>query len=697
MTDASGLAAGIEYHVANTLRWHDLRPLQRMSIEPVRSGKDCLLIAPTAGGKTEAATFPVLSSMDAERWQGLSVLYVAPLRALLNDLTPRLQSYGEWIGRRVEVWHGDVGDGDRRRILADPPDILLTTPESLEAMLVSRRVSHHQLFRDLRAIVVDEVHAFAASDRGWHLVTVLERLQRLSHHRIQRIGLTATLGNPGEVLEWLQGSNRSVLEGVVVEGPVAPIEPDITLDFVGPVENAATVLSMLHRGEKRLVFCRSRAIAEELAYELRVLDVETHISHSSLSRDERRLSERAFAESRNCVIVATSTLELGIDIGDLDHMIQIGSPLTVSSFLQRLGRTGRREESTRNALFLATDGDEALLAGALMLLWSEGFVEPVQPPVEPRHIAVQQLLALALQESRYRGDDWQAWWPGIEAMADAEPLLEHLLAQGFLSTDGPWVFMGPEGERTFGRRHFLELLSSFLTAQELRVLAGRKDLGTISPTTLRGPVVEGTKPLLLGGRAWMVEHVDWERNVVLVHPDPVKGKSYWGSAQIPESFEVMQAKRRVLLGEDPPVTMSQRYVARLAGTRATLAGTVSPDGLVVQRDVTGDRVTTTLWTWAGVRANETIAAALPNDVLATVDNPWIQIAGEFDVATLASLDLEGALPAVLPEAIEALKFAMALPVDAARATIAARAADRVGAGAIVAARWVGARTRGNET
>ena len=328
MSEKAELTGALEYHVANSLGWYDLRPLQKASIEPVRSGADCLLIAPTAGGKTEAATFPVLSRMVDEEWQGLSVIYVAPLKALLNNLLPRLEQYTAWLGRRVALWHGDVGDGERRRILSDPPDILLTTPESLEAMLVSRRVENHLFFRSVRALIADEVHAFAASDRGWHLVAVLERLQRLCGQRIQRIGLSATLGNPDDVLRWLQGSNADAgapARVVIGEGGPA-VEPDVTLDFVGSVDNAAVVLSQMFLGEKRLVFCESRSQAEELAFALRSNRVETYVSHSSLSVDERRRSERAFAEGRDCVIVATSTLELGIDIGDLDRMIQLDSP-----------------------------------------------------------------------------------------------------------------------------------------------------------------------------------------------------------------------------------------------------------------------------------------------------------------------------------------------------------------------------------
>ena len=183
------LHPGLQYHLANTLRWNGLRPTQAAAVEPILSGRDALVLAPTAGGKTEAAIFPLLSRKASEEWEGVSVLYVCPLRALLNNLTPRISGYCQWLGRTAEVWHGDVGQTRRQRILADRPDILLTTPESLEAMLVSTKVDPRQLFSGLRAVVVDEIHAFAGDDRGWHLLGVLERLSRIAGREIQRIGV----------------------------------------------------------------------------------------------------------------------------------------------------------------------------------------------------------------------------------------------------------------------------------------------------------------------------------------------------------------------------------------------------------------------------------------------------------------------------------------------------------------------------
>ncbi|HEY9723780.1 MAG TPA: DEAD/DEAH box helicase, partial [Oscillatoriaceae cyanobacterium] len=284
----------------NSLGWPGLRPVQEAALEPIQSGEDVLVIAPTAGGKTEAAMLPLLSRMLEERWSGLGVLYICPIRALLNNLLPRVQKYMAFGGRRAGLWHGDVGQTARKRILADPPELLLTTPESLEAMLIGPRIEHESLFGSLRAVVVDELHAFAGDDRGWHLLALLERLGRIAGRDLQRIGLSATVGDSVGLATWYTGAERPPAR-VIVPKAVKTSEPEVMLDYVGTTANAATVIAKLHSGEKRLVFCDSRARVEELAQELRGHGVETFVSHGSLGQDERRRAEAAFAEATNCV------------------------------------------------------------------------------------------------------------------------------------------------------------------------------------------------------------------------------------------------------------------------------------------------------------------------------------------------------------------------------------------------------------
>ena len=477
----------LQHHVVNSLGWPGLRPLQEESVRPLIAGEDALLLAPTAGGKTEAAVFPVLTRMAHEDWAGLTVLYVTPLKALLNNLAVRLVDYTAWMGRRVEVWHGDVGESARRAIRADPPDILLTTPESIEAMLASTKTDHRTLFANLRTVVIDEVHAFAGDDRGWHLSAVLSRLEHLVGRPLQRIGMSATVGNPQDLLQWLQGgvdgrAGRVIAPGVAVGEAVRPVagDADIVVDAVDTLDSAAVLLSKLYRGQKRLVFVDSRRQAEELASMLRGFDVDVYLSHSSLSAEERRRSELAFAEARDCVIVATSTLELGIDIGDLDRMIQIGAPTTVSSFLQRLGRTGRRAGTVRNCLFIATEPRHLLRTLGLLHAWSSGYVEPVVPPPVPLHLVAQQIMAAMLQEGALPRYGWQDRWAATPLMQvdtlvrPAELIVDFLVERGYLNIDGGAMFLGPDAESVFGRRHFMDLLTTFAMPREFTVLAGRR-------------------------------------------------------------------------------------------------------------------------------------------------------------------------------------------------------------------------------
>ncbi|GIF74295.1 DEAD/DEAH box helicase [Asanoa siamensis] len=682
----------VVHHVVNSLGWHDLRPLQRAAIGPLLAGEDTVLVAPTAGGKTEAAVFPLLSRMANEGWSGPSVLYVCPLRALLNNLHPRITSYAGWLGRKAALWHGDVGASDRRSVLADRPDIILTTPESLESMLVSTKVDHKQFFSGLRAVVVDEVHAFAGDDRGWHLLAVLERLATLTGSPIQRVGLSATVGNPEQLLDWLQGANvkrrprRVVAPEIAVAGTSVP-SGNVELDFVGSLGNAAKVIAALHAGEKRLVFCESRQTVEELGALLRDEGVTAFLSHASLSAEERRRSEQAFAEARDCVIVSTSTLELGIDVGDLDRVIQIDAPSTVASFLQRLGRTGRRSGTTRNCLFLTLTGETLIKAAALLSLWGKGWVEPVVPPPEPRHIVAQQLLALCLQENRIGDREWPKSWNGLPAFGtNTDVIMRHLLDEKFVSEDSGLVFIGPEAERRFGRRHFMELTAVFTGPPEFTVFAGRNEVGRIDPTLLVEEV-KGDRRLLLAGRSWRVTYIDWRRRRCFVEVADGGGRARWlGWGVGGLGFELAREMRSVLLGADPPVSLTGRAIDRLGQERDERRHQVHPGGSLAVRD----RHDLRWWTFAGYRANATLAATLTEvvDPIQRFDDFAIRLRSDVVSAEWRALTADAAerlcLPEVAPRALHGLKFGVALPMRLAQATLAARLADLEGASAVLA-------------
>lgn len=679
----------VQHHIVNTLGWPGLRPLQSEAIGPLLDGSDAVLLAPTAGGKTEAAMFPLLTKMEHEQWQGLSLLYVCPLKALLNNLQPRLETYAAWLGRAAHTRHGDTTAGARKRQIVERPSILLTTPESLEAMLVSRLVDAPRMFGDLRAVVVDEVHAFAGDDRGWHLLAVLERLTELAGRPVQRVGLSATVGNAGELLTWLQGRGAGSRPASVVAPAVdSAVVPELALDYVGSVGNAATVLSRLHVGEKRLVFADSRRTVEDLAVNLRERSVETYVSHSSLSLDARRRAEAAFAEARNCVIVSTSTLELGIDVGDLDRVIQLGAPNSVASLLQRLGRTGRRPGTSRNMTFLALDDAEFVRAAGLLLLFGEGFVEPVVAPPEPRHVAAQQLLGTALQKGHI---DLRAEssWMGDLGLASADELVEigrWLVENGHLDVDSGLAFVGPEAERRYGARNFMDLLAIFTAAPEVTVLHGRTEIGSVDPMLLTAKV-QGSRVIALAGRPWVVTHVDWKRRRAYVEPSDQPGKSKWSGDPRPYSYELSDAIRRVLLGADPAgVVLSERAVTRLGKLRETFASRVSEDSTVIAQE----HVRLKWWTFAGARANAVLTSALGSVAPELLDE-WsysnLNISLRSDataVAVMAALrearrrfgdDLGRVVPEVNEQALKKLKFSELLPPQLALQTLSARGAD----------------------
>lgn len=675
MTEAfDALHPALRYHIVSTLGWPDLRPTQQEAVGPVMAGEDVLLLAPTAGGKTEAAFFPLISRIASEGWRGLSAIYVCPLKALLNNLAPRLEGYAGFLGMRVGLWHGDVGPSARKRMLSDPPEILLTTPESLEAMLISARLDHGDFLGGVRAVVIDELHAFAGDDRGWHLRFLLSRLERLNGRRLQRIGLTATVGNPAELLSWLTLGR----EGRVL-GPTKPVaDGDVTADFVGTVGNAVTVISRLHRGERRLVFADSRNRVEELAAGLRAAGVRTFVSHASLSLDERRQAEAAFAAEPDCVIVSTSTLELGLDVGDLDRVIQVGAPPSVASFLQRMGRTGRRAGTRRNCLFLAIDEEELLACLALATLWREGYVEAVVPPPRPAHLFAQQVMALILQEKGIaRGDivEWLGTSIDCVPPCDRDAVLDHMLASGVLAQDKGVLGLGTVGEREFGRRYFSDLVAAFSEPLLLVVRHGAHDLGSVHPTSMtkRGNDVV---ILSLGGRSWRVTDLDWRRRTVAVLPAPEGGRSRWLGSGRPMSSSIARAAERIVAGTAPGCELSRRAASRLEDAREELAF-VDGQSMPIVSDSAG-RVT--VWAFGGGAACASLSAALEEQALSILSSDGFSISVKGGTGTQVAQAFDGLNPHEvrprLPDDLaDALKFSLCLPDPVLRAVLEGRMAD----------------------
>ncbi|HBE66558.1 MAG TPA: ATP-dependent helicase [Planctomycetaceae bacterium] len=658
------LHPALQHHIVNSLGWRELREVQSLSIEAYLNGNNMVVLAPTAGGKTESAFFPVMSQMLEESWEGVSVLYVSPIKALLNNQEQRLHKYMQLVGRRAALWHGDTPQGERKRILAEPPDLLLTTPESLEVMLVSSKIDHHRFFKNIRAVVIDEVHAFAGDDRGWHLLSVFARIAQIAKCDLQRIGLSATVGNPEEMLTWLASGSQRPQKVVWPKGKGGE-EPDVQLDFVGSLGNAAKVISLLHQGEKRLVFCDSRSRVEQLAVALRSYGVDTFVSHSSLGIDERRQAEEAFSQRQNCVIVSTSSLELGLDVGDLDRVIQIDAPSTVSSFLQRMGRTGRRQNTTRNYLFLATKDEGLLRAAALIELWLGGYVEPVQAPPCPYHILAQQLMALILQERGVGRSQWFSWVSSVPAFSRmpeerVASLVEYMISKLLLWDDSGILSFAPEGEATFGRQNFMDLLSVFTSPPLFRVMSGQKELGYVHESTFYKKDDDGPPILALAGRSWKTSHLDWKRKIAHVEPTDQRGKSRWlGEGQMLNQA-VCQSIRRILSSDDNHKSWSNRASAQFAEIRDEFPW-ISSDATSLVLQPNGE---IRWWTFAGGVANTLLADALKPSIDVKGDNLSLVFpkANSLDEVSplIMELNADNIRPIPNIEAMENLKFSECL-------------------------------------
>lgn len=592
------------------LGWSELRPVQELASQAILDGHNALVLAPTAGGKTEAAMFPLLAQLIEKPTIAVAALYIAPIKALLNNQAERLGTYTEMVGLDRFLWHGDVTPGEKRRFTKNPTALLMTTPESLEVMLLSGKVPTSRLFRDLRMVVIDEIHALAGIDRGAHLMSVLQRLGRFTPHDIQRIGLSATVGNPEAILEWMQGPSqrpRAIIDPPKVPGP-RELRIQITPD--GPTMGRAA--ERVTEGQKSLFFCQSRAYSEDVAQQLRGRGTDVFVHHSSVSLAERQAAEERFHRGKDAVIVCTSTLELGIDVGDLDRVIQANAPSTVSSFLQRMGRTGRRPGQRANTLFLCEDSVSALQAAALVELARRGWVESV--PLQRRcwPVLVHQILALTLQ---YGGISCERCWDDLGQVTDFrdisktefEELVEHMVGSQFLFRSGGLLSLGDEAERVFGRRNFMEIYAVFTTPQLYAVVTGQgRPIGSLDQNFV-DKLVDGVSCFLLGGRPWVVDTVRHSERDVVVHAAPVGRKPTWGN-YLPQflSFLVCREMAAILADSRPLPYLDEAATQSISEQRRDLGPALAGHRWSVHTSPKGE----SLLTFAGGAVNQTLKYGL---------------------------------------------------------------------------------------
>ncbi len=671
-------------------RWTDLRDAQERAARPILDGdRDVLIAAATASGKTEAAFLPIVSSLLKVSGRGVATLYIAPLRALINDQYERLSGLCESLEIPVHKWHGDVGDAPKQRLMKDPSGILLITPESLEAMLVRKGTAIAGTFACLKYVVIDEVHAFIGQERGRQVQSLLDRLEVVLDRRVPRVGLSATIGDLGLAAAWLRPSDRDqvlVIEGddggqeikLLVRGyEIRPpkVRSDRSPDQEtaerpteeeGPTEGsileiADQLFGTTHLGH-HLIFANSRNQVETYADLLRrrceteVLPLTYFPHHGNLSKEIREEAEsRLKDESRPAAAVCTVTLELGIDVGNVETIAQVGAPASVSALRQRLGRSGRRgqaavlrmyvqEPELRSDLPLhATLRSQVVQSVAIVQLMLNGWCEP--PLVGALHLStlVQQLLSLVAQYGGVSPSDAYgilcSRGPFKEVTPSLFGLFLHSLGDQDLLTqmsDGT-LLLGQKAERIVAHYQFY---AAFATPDEFTIVAGGRTLGSLP---IDDPLAEGSY-LLFAGRRWRVESLDLDRRLISVAPAPGGRVPTFGGGGGLVHDAVRQEMRSIYLDGHVPAFLDSAAIGLLREGRDNFArANLASKGIVQSGS------STLLFPWVGDRALNTLAVALASvGYDATREGVAVNVLGSKaeDVAdTLADLAEAGPLDA----------------------------------------------------
>jgi ATP-dependent Lhr-like helicase len=607
--------------------WQQLREIQELAVEPILTGCDVVIASATASGKTEAAFLPLLSRPD--RGGGLRILAVSPLKALINDQARRLEPLAEAVGLPVTPWHGDVAAARKRRLRDAPAGILIITPESLEAMLVTRGSSVSAFFAGLDYVVVDELHSFIAGERGRQLQSLLHRVEIAIGRSVPRIGLSATLGDLGLAARFLRPDAPE--PPTVVRSDKTPREIRIQVrgyqddaeDSTATPEAIAAHLHGVVRSGTHIVFANARADVEEYVHALKrraehVAEPDTFWPHhGSLAKDVREDAEEALRGDRPATVVATTTLELGIDVGSVDTIAQIGPPPSVSSMRQRLGRSGRRtDEPSILRIYIAEPAvtvrtapqdqihERLVQAVAMVQLLIAGFNESPRDGALHLSTLVQQVLSLAAQRGGFRADDaWRALcatgpFDGVGA-ADFGELLRDLAGHRLLAqTHNGDVLLDDEGERLVNHYDFF---TAFVTSDEYRLVVGPRTLGTLPVTR---PVALGDL-MLFAGRRWRVVDVRERERIIELEPAPGgRAPSFSGAGALVDDT-VRRQMRAVYASSSSEPYLDAAARTLLIDARATFGRLALADTPIMSwgQDVV-------LFPWVGDRALDTLALML---------------------------------------------------------------------------------------
>ena len=381
-----------------SMGFENLTEIQKQAIPKILDEKNCLIIAPTGSGKTECATIPVFSKIKNRKIPNkIKALYITPLRALNRDVFKRIIRYAENEELKIEIRHGDTSQSNRKRIADNPPDILITTPETLVNLLSQKK--HLDALSDLEWIIVDEVHELLASERGSQLCLSLERLQIKTKNEIHRIGLSATVGNPEDAGRFLVGTERKF--ELIHDTSLRNYDVDVV--FVdGIMDDVATKIIEYVKKEQItspvLLFTNSRGESERLSSILKqktLLNVELH--HGSLSRQVREETEDILREGKSGIVVCTSSLELGLDIGSVELVIHYGSPRQVSKFMQRIGRSKHSKGDSARGLIITENPDDEFEIQAIIERIKEGSIEEQKIHYGSLDVLAHHLVGLSMQ------------------------------------------------------------------------------------------------------------------------------------------------------------------------------------------------------------------------------------------------------------------------------------------------------------
>ena len=593
--------------------WQTLRGVQNAAGEAIFGTDDnVLLTASTASGKTEAAFFPILTLLNEEPSRTVGVLYIAPLKALINDQFGRLDELCEEAGIRVTRWHGDVAQTRKRKLLREPSGILQITPESLESLLINKYMEIPALFGDLRFIVIDEVHSLLRGDRGMQTFCLIERLCRLAGCRPRRVGLSATIGNPeaagkflaagsghGTVIPKFDGGKevwRLSMEHFFNSGAQADEGKDI--EVPSPVTETPTDTAPKEadpgmgyifehtRGKKCLIFTNSREECESVCQHLRQYCEAKHepdrflIHHGNLSASYRESAEQEMKDDSSLMsICATATLELGIDVGRLERAFHIDAPFTVSGFLQRMGRTGRRGNPSEMWFVMREDHPEARAMMPDMIPWyliqgialvqlyiEERFVEPPRTDRYPYSLLYHQTMSTLASCGEMTPAELASRVLTLSCFQritqdDFRCLLLHLLEKDHIvRTENGGLIVGLTGERIVNNYKFYAV---FQENVEYTVRTGSEQLGTI----VKPPPV-GDK-IAIAGRVWVVEEVDHQRHEV--YCTLVKGNipAYFGDCAGDIHTRILERMNGVLAEDKEYPYLMRHAVCRLRDARET--------------------------------------------------------------------------------------------------------------------------------